>query len=73
MILQRWYALCFMFTSDSGGGLLQRLDRDTQRCAYKCSMIVRNGQEMDVFKVRLKHIFSRHQYFVFIFVAGPCD
>ena len=37
---------------DSGGGLLQRLDRDTQRCAYKCSMTVRNGQEMDVYKVR---------------------
>jgi len=34
----------------SGGGLLQRLDRDTQRCAYKCSMTVRNGQEMDVYK-----------------------
>jgi len=34
----------------SGGGLLQRLDRDTQRCAYKCSMTVRNGQELDVYK-----------------------
>jgi len=34
----------------SGGGLLQRLDRDTQRCAFKCSMTVRNGEERDVFK-----------------------
>ena len=32
---------------------MQRLDRDTQRCAFKCSMTVRNGQEMDVFKVRI--------------------
>ena len=25
-------------TFGSGGALLQRLDRDTQRCAYKCSL-----------------------------------
>ena len=53
--------VCSMFTSDSGGGLLQRLDRDTQRCAYKCSMTVRNGQEMDVYKVRLSFNFPCHQ------------
>ena len=28
----------------SGGGLLQRLDRDTQKCAYKCSYAVINGK-----------------------------
>lgn len=34
----------------SGGALLQRVDRDTQRCAFKCSFMVRNGEEMAVFK-----------------------
>ena len=30
--------------------LLQRLDRDTQKCAYKCSYAVINGKEVNVFK-----------------------
>lgn len=30
----------------SGGALLQRLDRDTQKCAYKCSYAVCNGKEV---------------------------
>lgn len=30
----------------SGGALLQRLDRDTQKCAFKCSCITRNGEEV---------------------------
>jgi nicotinamide phosphoribosyltransferase len=34
----------------SGGGLLQKLNRDTQRFAFKCSSIVVNGEERDVFK-----------------------
>jgi len=34
----------------SGGALLQRLDRDTQRCAYKCSYVEVNGQGRPVFK-----------------------
>lgn len=34
----------------SGGALLQRLDRDTLRCAYKCCMAEINGQQVDVFK-----------------------
>ena len=34
----------------SGGALLQRLDRDTQRCAFKCSMAVVGGEEREVFK-----------------------
>jgi nicotinamide phosphoribosyltransferase len=33
-----------------GGGLLQKLNRDTQRFAYKCSAITVNGEERDVFK-----------------------
>ncbi|KAL4225832.1 hypothetical protein ACF0H5_013821 [Mactra antiquata] len=34
----------------SGGALLQRLDRDTQKCAYKCSYAVCDGKEVNVFK-----------------------
>jgi nicotinamide phosphoribosyltransferase len=33
-----------------GGALLQKLDRDTQKFAYKCSSITVNGQPRDVFK-----------------------
>ncbi len=33
-----------------GGGLLQKLDRDTQRFAYKCSEAVVDGKTIDVFK-----------------------
>ena len=33
-----------------GGGLLQKVDRDTQRFAFKCSAIQQNGQWRDVFK-----------------------
>lgn len=34
----------------SGGGLLQKLNRDTMRFAFKCSSITINGEEHDVFK-----------------------
>ncbi|XP_033744427.1 nicotinamide phosphoribosyltransferase-like [Pecten maximus] len=37
-------------TFGSGGALLQRLDRDTQKCAYKCSYAVIAGKEVNVFK-----------------------
>lgn len=30
----------------SGGALLQKMDRDTQKCAYKCSYAVCNGKEV---------------------------
>lgn len=30
----------------SGGALLQRMDRDTQKCAFKCSYAVINGKEV---------------------------
>ncbi len=33
-----------------GGGLLQKLDRDTQKFAFKCSSATVNGEERDVFK-----------------------
>jgi nicotinamide phosphoribosyltransferase len=34
----------------SGGGLLQKLNRDTQKCAFKCSEITVAGAARDVFK-----------------------
>eukprot|EP01059_Diplonema_ambulator_P031852 TRINITY_DN598_c0_g7_i1.p1 TRINITY_DN598_c0_g7~~TRINITY_DN598_c0_g7_i1.p1 ORF type:complete len:485 (+),score=181.65 TRINITY_DN598_c0_g7_i1:47-1456(+) len=34
----------------SGGGLLQKLHRDTQKCAFKCSYAVVNGEGVNVFK-----------------------
>lgn len=33
-----------------GGGLLQKVDRDTQKFAFKCSSITVDGKERDVFK-----------------------
>ncbi len=33
-----------------GGGLLQKLNRDTQKFAFKCSSAIVAGQEIDVFK-----------------------
>ena len=32
----------------SGGALLQRLDRDTQKCAFKCSYAVCSGKEVSI-------------------------
>ena len=34
----------------SGGGLLQKLNRDTMKFAFKCSSIMVNDEERDVFK-----------------------
>lgn len=34
----------------SGGGLLQKLNRDTQRFAFKCSSVLVDGEARDVFK-----------------------
>ena len=31
----------------SGGALLQRLNRDTQRCAFKCSFAVVDGKQVN--------------------------
>jgi nicotinamide phosphoribosyltransferase len=34
----------------SGGGLLQQLNRDTLKFAFKCAAVVVDGQEREVFK-----------------------
>jgi len=33
-------------TFGSGGALLQKLNRDTQKCAFKCSSCIVNGKEV---------------------------
>jgi nicotinamide phosphoribosyltransferase len=33
-----------------GGALLQKVNRDTQKFAFKCSSVTVNGQDRDVFK-----------------------
>jgi len=48
MEAQGWSADNIAF--GSGGGLLQKLNRDTQKFAFKCSSITVNGQSRDVFK-----------------------
>ncbi len=45
---QKWSADNIAF--GSGGGLLQKLDRDTLKFAFKCSNITVNGEDRDVFK-----------------------
>ena len=37
-------------TFGSGGGLLQKLNRDTLKFAFKCSSVTVRGQERDVYK-----------------------
>lgn len=32
------------------GALLQRVHRDTQKCAFKCSYAITDGKEVNVFK-----------------------
>ena len=48
-IIQRGWSLDNV-AFGSGGGLLQRVNRDTQRFAMKCSYVVVDGQERDVYK-----------------------
>ena len=39
-------------TFGSGGALLQKLDRDTQKCAFKCCMAIINDQEVPYYYVQ---------------------
>ena len=48
VVKEGWSAENLVF--GSGGALLQRLDRDTLKCAFKCSMAVVDGEEREVFK-----------------------
>jgi nicotinamide phosphoribosyltransferase len=48
MICDNWSVNNIAF--GMGGGLLQKVDRDTQRFAFKCSNVTINGEGRDVFK-----------------------
>ena len=48
MRVQRWSADNIAF--GSGGALLQKMDRDTQKFAFKCSSVTVDGVERDVYK-----------------------
>ncbi len=48
----------------SGGGLLQKLDRDTQKCAYKCSFAVIDGKEVGGY-FAFPGLLSSHSYLLF--------
>eukprot|EP01060_Flectonema_neradi_P006721 TRINITY_DN145_c2_g1_i2.p1 TRINITY_DN145_c2_g1~~TRINITY_DN145_c2_g1_i2.p1 ORF type:complete len:473 (+),score=130.05 TRINITY_DN145_c2_g1_i2:78-1496(+) len=41
---------CDNIAFGSGGGLLQKLHRDTQKCAFKCSYAKVGGKDIDVYK-----------------------
>ncbi|XP_045582900.2 nicotinamide phosphoribosyltransferase isoform X2 [Procambarus clarkii] len=43
-----WSAANVVF--GSGGALIQKVDRDTQKCAYKCSYAIINGEGVEVYK-----------------------
>ncbi|EDV27553.1 uncharacterized protein TRIADDRAFT_20412 [Trichoplax adhaerens] len=45
---ERWSSDNLAF--GSGGALLQKLNRDTLKCAYKCSMVTVDSKEINVFK-----------------------
>jgi nicotinamide phosphoribosyltransferase len=49
MMLQEGYSV-ENIAFGMGGALLQKLDRDTQKFAFKCNMIEKNGEEIDVRK-----------------------
>merc|ERR1712203_455176 len=48
MTKKKWAAtnVCF----GSGGALLQKMDRDTQKCAFKCCEIIVDGNPRPVYK-----------------------
>ncbi len=48
MDMMKWSADNVAF--GMGGALLQKMDRDTQKCAFKCSAVTINGEERDVYK-----------------------
>lgn len=43
----------------SGGSLLQKVDRDTQKCAYKCSYAIVNGKE-----VSHENVFVYYEFYI---------
>uniref|UniRef100_A0A7S1AAI1 Nicotinamide phosphoribosyltransferase n=1 Tax=Noctiluca scintillans TaxID=2966 RepID=A0A7S1AAI1_NOCSC len=48
MLASKWAADNIVF--GSGGALLQRMDRDTQKCAFKCCQVIVDGKARHVYK-----------------------
>ena len=42
----------------SGGALLQKLNRDTQKCAYKCSYAIVDGKGVSIFENQVTGTFK---------------
>jgi len=57
MKAKRWSADNVAF--GSGGALLQKMDRDTQKFAFKCSSVTIDGEERDVFKAPVGAAFKK--------------
>lgn len=57
MAENRWSADNIAF--GSGGALLQKMNRDTQKFAFKCSSITINGDEREVFKEPVTAAFKK--------------
>jgi nicotinamide phosphoribosyltransferase len=54
----------------SGGGLLQKVNRDTLKFAFKCSSVVVNGQARDVFKRPVTDPCKRSKFGRFKLIRG---
>lgn len=52
----------------TGGSLLQRIDRDTQKCAFKCSHVIIDGA--DVSQYFLIGLFDMHILYYVVFLAN---
>lgn len=63
MTRNKWSADNIVF--GTGGALLQKLDRDTQKCAFKCSHVVINGESVSYLLNSL--FFFQYQISVFFF------
>ena len=59
----KWSADNLVF--GSGGALLQRLHRDTQKCAYKCSYAIVNGKGVSSAPDHMKSISFAFEHLVF--------
>ena len=57
----------------SGGALLQKLNRDTFKCAFKCSEITVNGVARDVFKETVAQELSFVNCILGLFRTGLSD
>ena len=64
----RWSADNVVF--GSGGALLQQVDRDTQKCAFKCSYAVVNGEEVGqwLIKTHISSIINNFELLLLYFI-----